>query len=105
MLLYDLMKIGKSLRAFRKSMGLGQADMAAIADVAISTISEWERGKYNPELSKLIRIAQHFNVSLDTLVFFNQESKDKPTKEETELLKKYRNAPANIQDSIRLILK
>ncbi len=105
MLLYDLMKIGESLRAFRKSRQLGQADIAAIADAAISTISEWEKGKYNPELSKLIKIAQHFNVPLDTLVFFNQESKDKPTKEESELLKKYRNAPKHLQDSIRLILK
>ena len=105
MLLYDLMKIGESLRAFRKSKGLGQADIAAIADVAISTVSEWELGKYNPELSKLIRVALHFNVSLDTLVFFNQESKNKPTKEEIELLKKYRNAPDHIQDSIKLILK
>lgn len=99
-----LMKIGKSLRAFRKSKGLGQAEFAAAAGASIATVSEWENGKYNPELTKLIKLSEEFNVSLDTLVFFEKESKDEFSKDEIELVKKYRKAPLNIKESIRLIL-
>lgn len=100
-----LMKIGKSLRAFRMSKKLGQADIAAIAGTSIPTVSEWEKGKSNPTLERFIAIAQEFNVSLDTLAFFGQESDDKITKEELNFLKEYRKLPLTIKDSIRNILK
>lgn len=97
------MKIGPHLKTFRKSRKLGQAQIAAVADVSISAISEWESGKYNPEIAKLIKISQHYGVSMDELIFGPDPKK--PNKEDLEFLQKFKSAPLNIQQSIRLILK
>lgn len=99
------MKIGKSLRAFRNSKGLGQADIAAIAGTSIPTVSEWEKGKSNPTLERFITIAQELNVSLDTLAFFDKESSDNFSKEELKFLREFRKLPINMKESIKNILK
>ncbi|MDI2113043.1 helix-turn-helix domain-containing protein [Commensalibacter nepenthis] len=100
-----LMNIGQSLRKFRESKNLGQADIAAIVDTSIPTISHWENGRYYPEFPKLIALAEYFNIKVVDLISFGQESKDKISDEEIKLIKKYREAPENIRDSIKLILK
>lgn len=106
MILFNIpMKIGKSLRAFRKSKKLGQADIAAIVESSITSVSDWERERCNPELSKLLILAKELNVSLDSIVFFNEKNEDQPTKNEMELIRKYRKAPLNLKESVNLILK
>lgn len=98
------MKIGDNLRSYRKSKGIGQAMMAEIAGASIPSVSDWERGRNNPELSKLIKIAEYFNDSLDDIVFFNRKSKKTFSKVEHKIIDRYRESPENIQSSIRMML-
>lgn len=98
------MKIGNSFRLYRKSKGIGQAMMAEIAGASITSISDWERGRNNPELSKLIKIAEYFDDTLDEIIFFNENRQKKNTREEQKILENYRKAPMNIQQSIRIML-
>ncbi|CAK7193426.1 hypothetical protein COMNV_01641 [Commensalibacter sp. Nvir] len=98
------MKIGNNFKAYRKSKGIGQAMMAEIAGASITSISDWERGRNNPELSKLIKVAEYFNDSLDSIVFFNKNQASTPSREERQLIEKFRNSPQNIQQSIRIML-
>ena len=58
---------GERLRALRQERGIGQVRLAKELDVGKSIISLWEIGRCEPTLSKLIAIAQYFQVSIDYL--------------------------------------
>lgn len=78
--------------------------MAEIAGASITSISDWERGRNNPELSRLIKIAEYFNDSLDDIVFFNRKDRKTYSKAEQKIIDRYRESPENIQASIRMML-
>ncbi len=61
----------KELRARDK---LSQADLAKLLNVAAGTVGMWETNERNPDRAMLIKIADLFDVSLDSLV-------GRPTKE------------------------
>lgn len=98
------MEIGKSLKKLRESKKLTQIDIAAIVNATDASVSHWENGRYYPEFSKLIALAEYFNMSVVDLITFGQESSDKPSKEELDMIQKYRKAPLNIKQSIKLML-
>ena len=58
---------GKRLKDLRNDVGLGQVALAKALGVGKSIISDWELGKSEPTLSKLIIIAKYFKVSIDYL--------------------------------------
>ena len=58
---------GKRLKDLRTDVGLGQVALAKALGVGKSIISDWELGKSEPTLSKLITIAKYFKVSIDYL--------------------------------------
>lgn len=58
---------GERLRALRQEKGIGQVRLAKELDVGKSIISLWEIGRCEPTLSKLVAIAQYFQVSIDYL--------------------------------------
>lgn len=63
------MKIfGTRLREVRKSKKLTQQEVADFIGNKCNTISDWETGKNEPSLEKLIVLADFFEVSLDWLV-------------------------------------
>ncbi|MDE6967160.1 MAG: helix-turn-helix domain-containing protein [Clostridia bacterium] len=53
--------------SLRIEKGIGQIQLAKELDVGKSIISCWELGKSEPTLSKLIAIANFFEVSIDYL--------------------------------------
>ena len=63
------MKIfGTRLRKVRKSKKLTQKEVADFIGNKCNTISDWETGKNEPSLEKLIVLADFFEVSLDWLL-------------------------------------
>ena len=58
---------GERLRELRKENGLGQIELAKRIGVGKSIISLWETNSCEPTLSKLIILANFFNVSIDYL--------------------------------------
>ena len=60
--------IGNNIRLFLTENGMTQQDLAYVVDVALNTIQNIVSGKTSIELSTLIKIADHFETTLDTLV-------------------------------------
>ena len=62
------MSLGERINKLRTEKNLSQGDLANALDVSRQSISKWETNASVPELDKLIKIAELFEVSLDELV-------------------------------------
>ena len=60
--------LSKRLVALRKARGLSQTAVANEIGIALRTYQYYERGEREPQLFTLIRLADFYQVSLDTLV-------------------------------------
>ena len=56
------------LTRIREEKGLTQKELGRLVGVAEATISNYENGKRDPKLDKLVALADALNVSLDELV-------------------------------------
>ena len=61
-------KFHKKLKMLRKKQGLTQTELGEKVGVKQNTFTNWENGKREPSLEKLIVLADFFEVSLDWLV-------------------------------------
>lgn len=57
-----------NIRALRKNAGLTMKQLGAVMGVSESTISLYETGKNEPDISMLKRMSEYFGVSIDTLL-------------------------------------
>lgn len=63
------MKIcGDRLKLLRESMNYSQMKTATIFGVGQSSIARYEKAEASPPLELLVRIADHYNVSLDYIL-------------------------------------
>ena len=63
-------KIGKKIKAARKTLGLNQADVAKKSDISINYYARIERDEENPTLETMERILKALKVkSSDILPF------------------------------------
>ena len=61
------MCFSKRLKELRLEKGQTQKELATAIEVGRTTISEYESGKIVPKQEGLLRLANHFNVSVDYL--------------------------------------
>lgn len=61
------MKLGERLRFLRKERGLRLKDVSRLADLSIPYLSDMERGKVNPSVESLQKVAQVFNMTVRDL--------------------------------------
>lgn len=59
---------GKRLREARKACKLSQAAIAKTLSVSTQSVSEWERGLYQPSAERLAKLAKLLRVSVDWLL-------------------------------------
>ena len=69
------MKFNKKLIKLRKEAGLSQEELGNRLNVARQTVSKWELGETTPEMDKLIKISEIFNITLDSLIKEENEEK------------------------------
>ena len=62
------MKLNEKIFENRKKLGLSQEDLANKLDVSRQTVSKWEVGSATPEVEKIVKLSDIFNVSVDYLV-------------------------------------
>ena len=62
-----LARFGQRLRVLREAAGFSQEELADRAEVHRTYLSGIERGKRNPSLINLLRIARALDISLSTL--------------------------------------
>jgi ribosome-binding protein aMBF1 (putative translation factor) len=67
-------KIAENIKFYRKQMGLTQEELAEKLFGKKSLISNYENGYSTPDVVTLCRLAKIFDVTLDELVEWNEET-------------------------------
>lgn len=62
------MKFNEKIVILRKNKNLSQEDLGNELGVARQTISKWELGETTPEMDKLIKMSEIFEITLDDLI-------------------------------------
>lgn len=62
------MELQENIKKLRKKRGWSQAELAEKVGTHLTHINRLEKGKYNPSLDILLKLADAFEVSLDVLV-------------------------------------
>ena len=56
------------IRELRKQMNMTQKELAKQLQIADSTLSYWEMGKYEPDSNALLALSRFFNVPIDYIL-------------------------------------
>ncbi|MBQ9980721.1 MAG: helix-turn-helix transcriptional regulator [Oscillospiraceae bacterium] len=62
------MPLGENIFNLRLARGMSQEELAELLGVSRQSISKWETGASVPELDKLIKMSELFEISIDNLV-------------------------------------
>ncbi len=62
------MALNDTLIELRKEKGIKQRDLAKELGFSNNMVCEWEKGRSNPNIETLIKLADYFAVSIDYLV-------------------------------------
>lgn len=62
------MKFNETLKALRLERGILQKELAQALHLSISTLSNYETGVHQPDLTTLCRLADFYQVSVDYLL-------------------------------------
>ncbi len=60
--------IGKNIRKIRISKKMTQTEFAELFDLKRTAVGSYEEGRAEPKIETLIKIADYFNLSLDSLL-------------------------------------
>ena len=63
------MRVGERIRFYRKERGLTQAELAALANVSVFTLRQYERGaRLAPRIEQLTKLASALDISVENLL-------------------------------------
>lgn len=68
------MTLGEQIQNLRIMKGLTQERLAELLEVSRQSVSKWELGQAVPEVDKIIRMSQLFDISTDTILLTNFEA-------------------------------
>ena len=63
------------LEEIRKERGIKQEELASILQVSRQTIGSLENGRYNPSIILAFKIARYFDMSIEEIFIYEEESK------------------------------
>ena len=61
------MSLGETIYRLRTEKSLSQGDLAEMLDVSRQSISKWENNSAVPDLDKLLKLSELFELTLDEL--------------------------------------
>ena len=64
-----------NIRVLRTNLGMKQSELAKHLQISQSTLSNWERGDFEPDQKSLIKLSDFFNVATDYLIGRNTPPK------------------------------
>lgn len=80
------MDLGNKIVELRKQNKLSQEQLAEKIGVSRQTISNWENGKFYPDIDDLFKISKYFNITLEDLLSCDTKIL-KYLKESTDIVK------------------
>lgn len=63
---------GKRLASFRRKKKISQKELGEMLNLSQRAISRYENGETEPDIRTLIKMAEIFDVSIDTLLLDNE---------------------------------
>ncbi|MBR3754931.1 MAG: helix-turn-helix transcriptional regulator [Clostridia bacterium] len=93
------MNIGEKIYNLRREKKLSQGDLADLLQVSRQSVSKWENNTATPDLQKIIKLSEVFEVSLDDLV----KGETAETEKVTEYIVKHERMPGRKIAGIILI--
>ena len=97
------MDLGKKIMTMRNEKNLSQEQLAEKLNVTRQTISNWENGKFYPDIDSLVNLSKFFNVSLDVLLNYDDKVLDY-LKDSTDIVKSNKNILYAVLLNILLII-
>ena len=73
--------LGERICKYRTARGLSQLELSELLEVSRQSVSKWETDVAVPELSKLVKMAEVFGISLDALVLGKEDEKKEAVEE------------------------
>lgn len=73
------MQLSENIYLLRTARGMSQGALAEALDVSRQSVSKWENASAVPELDKLMKMSDLFEVTLDELVYGIQKNPDEKT--------------------------
>jgi transcriptional regulator with XRE-family HTH domain len=70
--------LGQRISRLRTERGMSQGDLADALEISRQSVSKWETDTSTPELDKLIRLAELFDISMDALVLGKEDTPSQP---------------------------
>lgn len=62
------------LEELRKERGIRQEELAEVLEVSRQTIGSLENGRYNPSIMLAFKIAKYFNMSIEEIFIYEEET-------------------------------
>ncbi len=98
--------LAENIRAFRKDYSLTQEQLAEAMNVSVGAVSKWELGQSMPEISILIRLADFFDSSVDSLLGYEiQNNSVENILERLKLYQKNKNFRIGIVETEKALKK
>lgn len=95
------MRVGERIRFYRKERGLTQAELAALANVSVFTLRQYERGaRLAPRIEQLTKLASALDISVENLLLDIDTEK---VAARAEQLRAQEKAKKTIEDSNRIV--
>ena len=66
-----------NIKALRAARGMTQAQLASLCGVHQTAVSQWEKGRTDPDKNSIITLSEIFNVSADTIIGLEQRNEKK----------------------------
>ena len=91
------MNFGEHLYNLRKERNISQGELADALDVSRQSVSKWENNLSTPELDKIIKMSELFNISIDELLkgknasFEDDQRPPEPISPKNSISKKAKN--------------
>jgi transcriptional regulator with XRE-family HTH domain len=94
----------------RTEKNLSQRALATMLNISQGTYNNWENGRTQPSIEQLVTLSELFSVSVDYLIGNTDEidtmrMDSMLSKEETEVIQKYRSLTAETKLSLLNLLK
>lgn len=82
--------IGERIQDLRKKAGLNQTKLAQQIEVSLTQLQRYENKGVQPPADVLKKLADSFDVSIDFMVYGNNEEKAKQIIEDNDLLMQFK---------------
>ena len=99
------MSLGERIYKLRTEKEMSQGDLADALEVSRQSISKWETNGSVPDLDKLVKLSEIFNVSLDELILDKKSQEAKPQADpEPKVIYVERQAPRSTHKTAGVVL-